>query len=417
MHSLVALDSTDRVIRPAILWSDGRTSRQCRNIEEVLGQSGLRDNVANPALEGFTLPKILWLADEEPESYSQIASVLLPKDYVRLRLCGTRVMDPSDAAGTLMFDVVRGDWSGVVLEALGINLDWLPEIVGSGEVSGNLSAEAAEHMGLPPGIPVAGGGADNAASAIGSAVTSPGTMMVSIGTGGTVVAPVASPTVDPQMRLHAFNHAAPATWYLMGVSLSSGSALAWWRSHFANEPGVSFDSLVDKAAKGSPGSDGLTFLPYLTGERTPHADANARGVFYGLHAGHTRADMTRAVMEGVTFALQDSHVVMKELGAASERVVMAGGGARSPLWRQMLADVFRAPVYTVVGGGGAPYGAAILGACAGGRFDNPALGAGEWVRLEPRADSNDDAAAAYEAAYERYAALYPLLKERFARDA
>ena len=403
MHSLVALDSQDRVIRPAILWNDTRTSDQCREIERRLGRDGLRDLVGNPALEGFTAPKLLWMRDHEPEYYSRIATVLLPKDYVRLKFTGVKAMDPSDAAGTLMFDIAEVRWSSEALAKMEIPEAWLPEIVPSHKVSGTLSGEASAALGLLAGIPVAGGAADNAAAAIGSAVTSPGTAMVSIGTGGTVVAPIPNAAVDPGLRLHTFNHAEPDRWYLMGVVLAAGSALAWWRDQAGS--GQSFDELIAGAAETAPGADGLTFLPYLTGNRTPHANASARGAFVGLHAGHTGAHMTRAVIEGVTFSLYDSYQLVLDQTPAPTELIGTSGGMRSVFWQQMVADVFEVPL-TPVKSSGSPYGAAILAACAAGRFDRPSEVAPEWVTRGKTVNPDPSHADAYSEAYGRFDELY-----------
>lgn len=419
MHSAVVLDAADEVIRPAILWNDVRTSEQCREIERRVGTDGLRRMVGNPALEGFTAPKLLWLAQHEPESYERVRTVLLAKDFVRLRMTGEKVTEPSDAAGTLLFDVATSRWAEEILSALDVDPDWLPRVAGSSEVTGRLSPGAAESLGLRTGTPVVGGGADNAAAAVGAGVIEPGTMSVSVGTSGAVVAPIASPQVDPEMRLHVFNHAAPDTWYLMGVVLSAGSALAWWRKILTSSDGSSpsYDELVEDASPVPVGSQGLTFLPYLTGERTPHADANARGVFSGLHAGHERADMVRAVMEGVTFALRDSLELMRSLGVTPSEIVMVGGGAQSRVWRQMVADVFSTPVATTAAGGGAPYGAAMLAACGAGKYSSPAEAAAAWLRGGDRLEPDRLLEPQYEDACARYRALYPRLKEQFANAA
>jgi xylulokinase len=410
MHSLVALDSQNEVIRPSILWNDTRTSDQCREIEQLLGRDGLRDLVGNPALEGFTAPKLLWMRDHEPENYARIAIALLPKDYIRLKLTGVKAMDPSDAAGTLMFDIAAVRWSSDALAKMEIPEAWLPKIVPSHEVSGALAADAAETLGLPAGIPVAGGAADNAAAAIGSAVTTPGTAMISIGTGGTVVAPIPNPAVDPELRLHTFNHAEPDSWYLMGVVLAAGSALAWWRDQVGVEQ--SFNDLVAEAAETLPGADGLTFLPYLTGNRTPYADASARGAFVGLHARHARAHMTRAVMEGVTFSLYDSYRLILEQSQAPSELIGTSGGMRSAFWQQMVADVFGVPL-TPVESSGSPYGAAILAACAAGQFDRPSEAAAQWVTRAKTVKPNSMQAGAYRDAYGRFNELYPHLTRFF----
>ena len=416
MHSLVILDEADQVIRPAILWNDVRTTAQCEEIESMLGLDRLGQLVGNRALEGFTAPKLLWLAENESDSYAHMRTVLMPKDYVRLRMTGERATDPSDAAGTLLFDIRTGRWSLEMLEALRLSSERLPRIAGSAEVSGYLIQSVARDLGLAPGTPVVGGGADNAAAAIGAGVITGGTGSVSIGSSGVVVVPIDVPQVDPEMRLHTFNHAIPDMWYVMGVVLSAGAALSWWRGIIDCGGGTSeYAEIISQASTISPGCDGLTFLPYLTGERTPHADSNARGVFFGLHAGHQRAHMVRAVMEGVTLALLDSLSLMIDLGNAPGELVIVGGGARSSTWKQMISDAFDLPVVSLSKEGGAPLGAAILGACGAGRFRDPSIGAVEWVTrgetILPRADHRQ----AYRQAYERYRGLYPALRDKFAQ--
>ena len=370
MHSSVFLDRSGAVIRPALLWNDVRTTKQCRQISAALGLNGLRRTVGNLALEGFTAPKLLWLRDNEPASYDRLRTLLLAKDYIRYRLTGEIATEPSDAAGTLLFDVRRIRWSDDVLSALGISPDLLPTVVGSTEVSGVVDPNVARELGLPPSTPVIGGGADNAAGAVGSGVVVPGRVQSSIGTSGALVTPVQRPRIDRQMRLHTFCHSVPDMWYLMGVVLSAGNSLRWLRD-ILNEGGeVSHDLLTNEADAVTPGSDGLLFLPYLTGERTPHNDSNARGVFFGLHLGHTRGHLVRAVMEGVTFALRDSLELMRTMVDEIPQVRAIGGGARSPLWRQMQADIFGTPVLSLGNAGGPAYGAAIMAAVGAGVFDS-----------------------------------------------
>ncbi len=419
MHTAVLLDEGDSVIRPAILWSDVRTSAQCRHITETVGARGLRRLVGNPALEGFTAPKLLWVRDNEPEAFARVRTVLMPKDYVRLRLTGEKATEPSDAASTLLFDIRRTEWSKEMLGLLGLDGAILPRVVGSAEVSGTLTRSAADALGLQPGIPVVGGGADNAAAAVGAGVVTPGTMLVSTGTSGTVVAPVARPRVDPGMRVHAMNHAAEGTWYLMGVVLSAGAALAWFRQALAARGGSppSYDDMVAEAQSVSPGAEGLTFLPYLTGERTPHADANARGVFFGLHAGHDRGHLVRAVLEGVAFALRDSLDLVRKLGVEAPEAVAVGGGARSSAWRQIQADVFETPLCIVGPAGGAPYGAAMLAAAGAGTFETAAEAAAAWLFATDRTEPQPDTFEAYREACERYRSLYRRLKRQFAEAA
>ena len=415
MHSSVFLDASGDVIRPALLWADTRTTEQCREITETLGLPGLRRMVGNRALEGFTAPKVLWLRQHEPGSYERLRRLLLPKDYIRYRLTGELATEPSDAAGTLLFDVRERRWSTEALDALEIDGDMLPEVVGSAEVSGRVSVGAAETLGLQVGLPVVGGGADNAAGAVGSGVVGPGTVQSSIGTSGTVLMPAASPLVDGEMRLHTFCHCVPDRWYLMGVILSAGNAMRWLRDMLL--PGGSYETLTAEAEEVPPGSDGLYFLPYLTGERTPHNDSAARGVFFGLHLGHTRAHMTRAVMEGVCFALRDSLELMRPFAEEVGQIRAIGGGARSGLWRQMQADVFGASVAGMGDGGGPAYGAAALAAVGAGMFDSVEEAIGAWVSTKTVADPGPARARVYGELYAEWRELYPSLRTRFASAA
>ena len=419
MHSSVMLDKSDRVLRPAILWNDVRTTAQCRFITDRIGKAGLRRLVGNPALEGFTAPKLLWMREEEPRVFDQARTLLLPKDYVRLAMTGEKATEPSDAAGTLLFDIRRNRWSEEMVAALQLDPRILPVVQDSTDVTGRLTAEAAADLGLQKGTPVVGGGADNAAAAVGSGVVEEGTLQTSIGTSGAVVAPIGLPRVDPGMRIHSFNHALADNWYLMGVVLSAGAALAWFRGALS-APGATlptYDELIEDASRTPPGAEGLTFLPYLTGERTPHADSNARGVFAGLHTAHGRGHLVRAVMEGVVFAQRDSLELMRRLGVDASEAVAVGGGARSPFWRQMQADVLGVPVVTVTPSGGAPYGAAILAAVGSGRFGSVKEACPTWLRPLDRVDPNPRVEGAYGEAYERYRKLYPRLKRHFAEQA
>ena len=419
MHSSVVLDEADTVLRPAILWNDVRATAQCRLITDSIGKTGLRRLVGNPALEGFTAPKLLWMRDEQPHLFDRVRSLLLPKDYARLLMTGEKATEPSDAAGTLLFDIRRGRWSEEMIAALQLDPAILPPVRGSAEVTGGLTATAAEALGLGQGTPVVGGGADNAAAAVGSGVVARGAMQTSIGTSGAVVAPIERPRVDPAMRIHSFNHAVADTWYLMGVVLSAGAALDWFRRALAGPNGTppTYDDLTGEAAAVPPGADGLTFLPYLTGERTPHADSNARGVFAGMHTGHHRGHLTRAVMEGVVFALRDSLELMRRLGVDATEAVAVGGGARNAFWRRMQADALGAPVVTVGPQGGAPYGAAILAAMGSGAFASVQEARRAWIRPLDRIEPDSETAAAYDEAYERYRRLYPRLKRHFAEQA
>ncbi|MYA62581.1 MAG: xylulokinase [Dehalococcoidia bacterium] len=419
MHSSVFLDDSDTTLRPAILWNDVRTTVQCRLITDSIGKTGLRRLVGNPALEGFTAPKLLWMRDEQPHLFDRVRSLLLPKDYVRLLMTGEKATEPSDAAGTLLFDIRRGCWSEEMLDALQLDPAILPPVLPSTGVTGGLTTAAAEALGLRPGTPVVGGGADNAAAAVGSGVVGQGAMQTSIGTSGAVVAPIERPRVDPAMRIHSFNHAVADTWYLMGVVLSAGAALDWFRRALSGPSGMppTYDELTSEAAAVPPGADGLTFLPYLTGERTPHADSNARGVFAGMHTGHHRGHLTRAVMEGVVFALRDSLELMRRLRVDATEAVAVGGGARSSFWRRMQADVLGVPVVTVGPQGGAPYGAAVLSAVGSGGLASVEEACGAWIRPLDRIEPDPETAATYDEAYERYRKLYPRLKRHFSEQA
>ena len=419
MHSSVLLDEADNVLMPAILWNDVRTTAQCRYITDTVGDAGLRRMVCNPALEGFTSPKLLWVRDEEPHVFDRVRTLLLAKDYIRLLMTGEKAMEPSDAAGTLLFDVVDSRWSEEMVGALELDPSILPPVVGSAIISGRLTSDAADALGLRAGTPVVGGGADNAAASVGSGVVSEGAMQTSIGTSGAVVAPIGQPRVDPDMRIHSFNHAVPDMWYLMGVVLSAGAALGWFRRVLLGTDGVglSYEELIAEADAVPVGAEGLTFLPYLTGERTPHADSNARGVFVGLHSGHERGHLVRAVLEGVTFALRDSLELMRDLGVDATESVAVGGGARSAIWRQMQADVLDVPVVTVGPSGGAPYGAAVLAAVGSGGFETVKEACQAWIRPLDRISPRSGIADAYGEAYERYCRLYPRLKDHFAEFA
>ena len=419
MHSSVLLDKTDSALRPAILWNDVRTTAQCRFIENRVGEEGLRLLVGNPALEGFTAPKLLWMRDEEPRLYDRAQTLLMPKDYVRLLMTGEKATEPSDAAGTLLFDVRHIRWSDEMIAALELDPAILPPVLGSSEVTGGLTASAAEALGLAEGTPVVGGGADNAAAAVGSGVVEQGAMQTSIGTSGAVVAPIGSPRVDPGMRIHSFNHAIADTWYLMGVVLSAGAALDWFRRTLAapNESPPPYDDLIAEAAGVPPGAGGLTFLPYLTGERTPHADPNARGVFVGMHTGHNRGHLVRSVMEGVVFALRDSLELMRQMGADATESVAVGGGARSEFWRRMQSDALGVPVVTVAPQGGAPYGAAALAAVGSGGYASVGEACRAWLRPFDRIEPDSRNSTAYGEGYQRYRSLYPRLKDHFAEYA
>jgi xylulokinase len=407
MHGSVFLDSAGEVIRPALLWNDQRTAAECDEITERVGGERLLELAGNPALTGFQAPKILWLAHNEPDAYARVASVLLPKDYVRLMLTGERATDASDAAGTLLLDVRARDWSAEILDALQIPREWMPSVHEGPEVTGTLGADLAAELGLPAGLPVAAGGGDNAAAAVGVGVVREGALSTSIGTSGVIFAHRDAFSPDPSGRVHAFCHAVPGAWHLMSVTLSAGGSLSWWR----DQAGADFDTLVAEAEAVEPGSEGLVFLPYLTGERTPHLDPHARGAFVGLTVRHGRGHLTRAVMEGVAFSMRDGLEIMRGLGTPDDDVRAVGGGARSPLWLALQADVYGRPVRRTVIDEGPAYGAALLGGVAAGAFADVGE-AGERVRLRDEVTEPDpERAKRYDELYGVYTSLYPALRD------
>jgi xylulokinase len=412
MHSSVFLNAQGQVIRPALLWCDGRTTAECAEITmRVGGEERLRDLACNPALEGFTLPKVLWLRRHEPAAYEQLATVLLPKDYIRYRLTGVLATEPSDASATLMYDTAHLRWSTEILDAVGVPRTIVPDVGGSSEVLGRVTSDAANRTGLALGTPVVGGGADNACGAAGVGVVEPGHAVASWGTSGTVLAPMDRPNVDPGLRAHTFCHVVPNTWYLMGVVLSAGGAFAWDRDTMARElsgtPAAN-QLLNDEAERVEPGAGGVTFLPYLQGERTPLRDAAARGAFVGLSLAHTRAHLTRAVLEGVCFALRDSVSILRELGGGDgggtspSALLLTGGGARSRFVRRLQADIYGVPVSTVNREEGPAYGAALLAAVGAGAF--PDLRSAAAATLSRSSPENPDPAtrADYDQAYARF---------------
>jgi xylulokinase len=384
MHGLVCLDERGNVLRPAILWNDGRTGAQCAEIERRVGVERLLELTGNRALAGFTAPKLLWLREHEPDVYARIRYILLPKDYVRYRLTGERLIDVADASGTLLFDVANRRWSDEVLEALELPREWLPPVGESTEVAG---------------------AGDQAAGALGVGVDRPGPLSVVLGTSGVVFAALPAYRHDPAGRLHAFCHAVPGTWHAMGVMLSAAGSLQW----LANALGVPVDVLVAEAAAWEPGVEGLLFQPYLAGERTPHPDPDARGAFVGLTLRHDRGALARAVLEGVAYGLRDSLDLLRELGVAAEVGRVSGGGGRSELWLRIVASALDLPLERTAVDEGAAFGAALLGGVAGGVFADAHAAVEACVsthgRVEPDAAWRD----AYAEGHRRYAALYPAL--------
>jgi xylulokinase len=399
MHGLVALDADGEVIRPAILWNDQRTGAECEEIEERVGLERLIELTGNRALTGFTAPKLLWLRNHEPESYERIAHVLLPKDYVRHQLTGELGMDMADASGTLLLDVAGRRWSEEVLEALELDPEWLPPLLESPDRAGE----------TPRGVPVAAGAGDQAAGALGVGVDRPGPLSVALGTSGVVFAALPEFAAEPQARVHVFCHAVPGGWHAMGVMLSAAGSLAWLRDVAA--PGTGFGTLVGEAEAWEPGVEGLTFLPYLAGERTPHADPDARGAFTGLSVRHDRGALVRAVLEGVACGLRDSLDLIAGLGEERpERGRVSGGGARSELWLKIVASALELPLERVAVEEGAAYGAALLGGVAGGLWADVGEAVRACVRPRGEVEPVPEWIEPYRELRERYRALYPALR-------
>ena len=414
MHGLVLLDKDGQVLRPAILWNDQRTGPQCDEIRARLGKERLIQITGNDALTGFTAPKVLWVQQNEPEIYALARHILLPKDYIRYKLTGEYAVDRAGGAGTLLFDLKERTWSQEVLEALDIPAEWLPPTYEGPEVTGKVDAAAAGATGLAVGTPVVGGGGDQAAQAVGVGAVQPGIIALTLGTSGVVFATTESALVQPEGRLHAFCHAVPGRWHFMGVMLSAAGSLQWYRDTLA--PATSFDTLTQEAAEIAPGCEGLLFLPYLTGERTPHPDPLARGGWVGLTIRHTRAHMTRSVLEGVAFGIRDSFTLIQDAGLGEiTQVRLSGGGAKSPLWRQIMADVLNAELVTVNTTEGAAYGAALLAGVGAGLFADVPSACEASIRITGRTSPNSENAAIYDKVYPRYQALYPALKDEFAR--
>jgi xylulokinase len=398
MHGLVVLDDRDRVLRPAILWNDQRTEAECAEIEERVGLARLIQLTGNRALTGFTAPKLLWLRRHEPTTYAQVAHVLLPKDYVRLRLTGEHAIDVADASGTLLFDVARRRWSQEMVEALELDSAWLPRALESPEVSGETVA----------GIPVAAGAGDQAAAALGVGVDRPGPVSVVLGTSGVVFAALPAFAADPQARVHAFCHAVPGGWHAMGVMLSAAGSLRWLRDVLGSRGG--YDELTAEAEEWPAATEGLTFLPYLSGERTPHADPHARAAFAGLTLRHDRGALVRAVLEGVAYGLRDSLELLRELGVDPREGHVSGGGARSELWLRILASVLGLPIRRTSADEGSAYGAALLGGVAAGVFRDVHEAVATCVRLLDPVDPDPEWVDAYEHGYRRFQLLYPALR-------
>lgn len=412
MHGSVFLDESDKVLRPALLWCDQRTEKQCVEITEKIGAENLIKLVSNPAVTGFTLPKILWLRENEPEIWKQVKTILLPKDYIRLKLSGDKASDPADSSGTLLFDVSNRRWSDEMLEQLEIDKNLLPRVFESIEITGEVSARGAEETGLKAGTKIVAGAGDNAAGAIGMGVTRAGTVSATIGTSGVVFGVTGEPKLDLKGRIHTLCHAIPERWHNTGVTLAAGLSLKWFRAEFGERK--SYDEMVEEAAKIPAGSNGAIWLPYLMGERTPHLDANARAAFVGLTVSHTKAHLTRAVLEGVAFSLRDSFEIFKETGAQIEKIRLGGGGAKSKLWRQIQADVYDKEVEILEAEEGAAFGAAVLAGVGAGAWHSVDEACEKTIRVaetvEPEPDSVEKLNRNYEAYKLLYNALHPAMK-------
>lgn len=421
MHGVVLLDAHQQVLRPCIIWADQRSDAQSRWMTEKVGASKLIEYVSNPSLTGFSAPKLLWIRDNEPEIFAQARTMLLPKDYIRYLLTGVMAMEISDAAGTCLFDVKHGHWSQEVLEAIELEPSLLPPVVPADGVAGKITEEVATLTGLPAGTPVAGGGADNACGAVGNGVVVPGLALVSIGTSGVVLAHAATPQVDisgPTPRIHTFNHAVPQAWYLMGVTQGAGLSLRWVRDNIGLPERAlerwtgedAYEVLTREAASVPPGCEGLIFLPYLQGERTPHLDPYARGGWIGLTASHDRRYLIRSVLEGVAFSLKDCMSIIQEQGLRLEQVRATGGGARSLVWRQIIADILGVELVITNATEGPAFGAALLAGVAAGVYSSVQEACAQTVHVVERTAPQDMTTEVYRQTYVTYQALYPALK-------
>jgi xylulokinase len=416
MHGAVVLDRDDDVVRPAIIWCDVRTGEQCEELAGCVGGDRIIQCTCNPPLPNFTLTRLLWMQRHEPRLWDRVRAVMLPKDYVRFRLTGERATDVADASGTLMLDVSRRRWSDEMLHAAGIDRAILPALHESTDVCARISAAGAEASGLAVGTPVVAGAGDQAAAAIAMGVVSPGAVSATIGTSGVVFAATDRPAVDPRGRLHTFCHAVPGRWHVMGVTQAAGLSLRWFRDRFTRDTDgypTSYDQLIAEAETVPPGSDGLIWAPYLMGERTPHLDPHARGGLVGLTVSHTRGHVVRAILEGVGYSLKDTLTILAEMNVPMTIVRLGGGGARSPLWRQIQADVYGREVETVAAEEGAAYGAAILAGTAAGVWASVDEASRAVVRVSKRVQPDVGRTMTMNAGYAAYQRLYPALTSVF----
>ena len=416
MHGAVMLDERGSVVRPALIWCDVRTEKQCRDLTAKIGLERLIQLTCNPALANFTLTKLLWVGENEPENWKRVRAVMLPKDYVRFRLTGERATDLADASGTLLLDVAHRRWSPEMLEAAEIDERLLPALHESSDVCGQISSKGAAETGLRVGTPVVAGAGDQAAGATGMGIVAAGTVSATIGTSGVVFAATDRPALDPRGRMHTFCHAIPGRWHVMGVTQAAGLSLRWFRDNFAVDSSgarESYDRLTAEAAKIPAGSDGLLWTPYLMGERTPHLDSSARGALVGLTASHTRAHVVRAILEGVAFSLRDTFTLFQEMDVPVTNIRLGGGGARSPLWRQIQADIYGRAVEIVEADEGAAYGAAILAGVGAGMWSSVDAACHAVVRVASRVNPQPASVATLNASYSAFRRIYPATREIF----
>jgi xylulokinase len=408
MHGAVLLGADERVLRPSIIWCDQRTEAECRWLDDTIGPQRLLELTSNPALTNFTLTKLLWVRTHEPEVWRQLRHVLLPKDYIRLRLSGEHAIDVADASGTLMLDVAQRGWSQPMLDAAEIDRRLLPAVFESPTICARLSKKAAGLTGLSEGTPIVAGAGDQAAGAIGLGITRPGAVSATIGTSGVVFAATDRPATDPKGRIHTFCHAIPGRWHVMGVTQAAGLSLRWFRDQLA--AGTTYDQLTAEAMRVPPGAGGVLWAPYLMGERTPHCDPNARAALVGLAASHTRGHVVRAILEGVAFSLRDTFSIFAELRLPVTHVRLGGGGAQSALWRQIQADVYGHAVDTASAEEGAAYGAAILAAVGIGRWPTVDAACDALVRSVTVTTPQPEVVSAMNDRYDAYTRLYPALR-------
>jgi len=417
MHGAVLLDEHDEVIRPALIWCDQRTEAQCKELERTVGLDRLIQLTCNPPLTNFTLTKLLWVREHESKNWQRVRKIMLPKDYVRLRMTGESAIDVADASGTLLLDVAHRTWSNEVLNKTGIDIKLLPKVFESQEICGQLSETGANATGLRAGTPVVAGAGDQAAGAVGMGITRAGVVSATIGTSGVVFAATDRPSLDPKGRLHTFCHAIPGRWHVMGVTQSAGLSLRWFRDRFGAGPEAGcdpYERMSAEAAAVPAGAEGAFWAPYLMGERTPHLDPLARAAFVGLSASHTRAHLIRAVLEGVAYSLKDTFTIFDEIRVPVERIRLGGGGARSPLWQQIQADVYAHEVEILKAEEGAAYGAAILAGVGSGCWKTVDEACDSAVRVAKRISASKETSAAMQRGYQTYRRIYPALHSIFA---